>query len=80
MKGTLECICLRILFEKCFRDYNCPGIWNSNCLQIHFMLFSLALSAAIAGCACSVKGCIIETYILLNEKIGMKRPKYKIYF
>lgn len=36
------------------------------------MLFSLALSAAMAGCACLVKGCIIETDRLLNEKMGMK--------
>lgn len=72
MKGTLVCICLRILLEGYFRDYNCPGIWNSNCMQIHFMLFSLALSAATAACAYLVKGCIIKTDRLLKEKMGLK--------
>lgn len=38
-------------------------------MQIHFMLFSLALSAAMAGCAYLVKGCIIKTDKL---KMGMK--------
>lgn len=72
MKGTLVCIYLRILLEKYFKDYNCPGMWNSNCMQIHFMLFSLALSAAMAGCAYLVKECIIKPDRLLNEKMEMK--------
>lgn len=72
LKGTLIRIYLRILLEKYFKDYNCPGVWNSNCMQIHFMLFSLALSAATAGCAYLVKECIIKTDRLLNEKMGMK--------
>lgn len=63
---------LRILLEKYSKDYNCPGIWNSNCMQIHYMIFSSALSAATADSAYLVHECIMKTDRVLNGEIVMK--------
>lgn len=72
MKGTLVCIYLRILLEKSSKDYNCPGIWNSNCMQILFMIFSSALSAATADSAYLVNECVMKTDRLLNGEMGTR--------
>lgn len=40
-------------------------------MQIHFMIFSSALSAATADCAYLITECIMKTDRLLNGEIGM---------